>query len=219
MELLDFARGPALTVSIYIFILGVLWRLAALLLMPRMRNPTKRREGAPGEFMAGVKAVFSRFGTRKTFMKRAALPILNGYVFHIGLAIVVFFFVPHILFFQDWLGISWPGLPNLVIYAAGVATLVSLLVALARRIFNPVMRMLSTADDYISWLVTFLPVLTGLMATAHLGPRYEIMLAIHILTVCALLIWLPFGKLMHTFLFIASRAVSGARFAHRGAKI
>jgi len=219
MELLDFARGPALTVSLYIFVLGTIWRLAALLLMPRLRNPTKRRDGAPGEALAGAKAVFSRFGTRKTFLNKAALPIINGYVFHVGLAIVVFFFLPHILFFQDWLGLSWPALPNLVIYAAGVATLVSLVVALARRIFNPVLRLLSSADDYISWAVTFVPVLTGLMTTAHLGFRYELLLSVHILSVCVLLIWLPFGKLMHTFLFIASRAVSGARFAHRGAKI
>ena len=38
MELLDFARGPALTVALAIFVLGTLWRLAGVLLLPRLRD-------------------------------------------------------------------------------------------------------------------------------------------------------------------------------------
>ena len=37
---------------------------------------------------------------------------VNGYVFHIGLAIVVFLFVPHILLLKSLFGVSWPGLPS-----------------------------------------------------------------------------------------------------------
>ena len=69
--------------------------------------------------------------------------------------------------------------------------------ALMMRISNPVQRIISTFDDYFSWLVTFLPVITGLVATSHLGARYETLLGLHILSVALMLIWLPFGKLMH----------------------
>jgi nitrate reductase gamma subunit len=55
-----------------------------------------------------------------------------------------------------------------------------------------------------------------MMATAHMGPRYETMLAIHILSIALLLVWFPFSKLMHTFFFVVSRATTGGRFARRG---
>ena len=58
----------------------------------------------------------------------------------------------------------------------GVVTAASLLVALAFRLTSPVLRLISRADDYISWLMTFLPVATGLLASAHLGLRYETLL-------------------------------------------
>ena len=153
------------------------------------------------------------------FARRTLFNLINGYIFHFGLAIVVFAAAPHILFFEDLLGISWPHLPNNLIFAIGVVTLGSLVAALAKRLSNPVQRIISTADDYISWTLTFLPVLTGLVAASHLGARYETLLAIHVLSVEALLIWPPFGKLMHWFLAFVSRGQTGAHLNHRGAQL
>ena len=59
--------------------------------------------------------------------------------------------------------------------------------------------------------------MTGRWAVNGLFFRYETILAIHILSVCALLIWLPFGKLMHTFIFALSRGASAVRLSRRGA--
>ncbi len=101
-------------------------------------------------------------------------------------------------------------------YFMAIAALVALLV---RRLTHPVLRMLSSVDDYLSWLVTILPVITGFMASAHLGGRYENVLALHLLTVELLFIWLPFGKLMHTFTFLFSRGFLGAQAAHKGTEV
>ena len=38
-------------------------------------------------------------------------------------------------------------------------------------------RLISTMNDYFSWLVTVLPVLTGLLAVNHIGARYETLLS------------------------------------------
>jgi len=81
-----------------------------------------------------------------------------------------------------------------------------------------VLRLLSHTGDYLSWVLTTLPVITGLIATSHLGARYETLLALHILSVAAFLVWFPFGKLMHAFLFAFSRGATGMRFSHRGVK-
>jgi nitrate reductase gamma subunit len=131
----------------------------------------------------------------------------------------VFFLAPHILFFQDLFGISWASLPNNVIYAISIVTMVSLIAALVMRYANPAQRIISTFDDWFSWLVTFLPVLTGIIATSHLGARYETLLGLHILSVSLFLVWLPFGKLMHFFLVFVTRSQTGAHLSHRGAQL
>ena len=70
-----------------------------------------------------------------------------------------------------------------------------------------------------TWLVTAAPVLTGLLTVAHLGGRYETLLAIHILSFSVFLIWFPFGKLTHSFVVFGSRYTTGLTFTRRGAKV
>ena len=216
MELLDFARGPAITVALAIFVFGVVWRLVALLALPRTHDLSVPRPGTPGPLAAGLKEIFRRMWPRHEFSQASMFAFLNGYVFHFGLAIIVFAFAPHVLFIKGLTGLHWPALPNNVIYAVGAITVISLLAAFVRRLTSPVLRLISTTNDYFSWFITLLPVVTGLMAASHLGARYETLLAIHILSVCAFFIWLPFGKLMHAFLVFLSRGTTGAFLARRG---
>ena len=48
---------------------------------------------------------------------------------------------------------------------------------------------------------------------------YDGPLAVHLLSLELLLIWFPFGKLMHAFFFVFSRGATGMRFSHRGVKV
>lgn len=219
MDLLDFARGPALTFALAVFVFGSVWRLAGVLLLPRLRDRSPAREGAPAPLAGALRVIVRRMWPRAEFVQRTLFVTVNSYVFHIGLAIVVFGLAPHILFFRNLLGVHWPALPSNLVLGVGVLTLAALVAALARRLTHPVQRLLSHAGDYISWAVTALPVLSGLLATTHLGARYETLLALHVLSVCALLVWFPFGKLMHALLFVFSRGATGVRFSHRGVAI
>jgi nitrate reductase gamma subunit len=219
MDLLDFARGPALQIAIGIFVFGTVWRVVSLFLIPRLKEHSRPRPGARPAVMAGMREIVRRLWPDHEFAQRALFHWVNGYVFHIGLAIVVFFGAPHILFFDDLLGISWPHLPNNLIFGIGVITMGSMIAGLVRRVVNPVQRLLSRFDDYFSWAVTFLPVFTGVAAASHLGARYETLLALHVISVELLLIWLPFGKLMHWVLVFITRAQTGAHLNHRGAQL
>ena len=100
----------------------------------------------------------------------------------------------------------------------GVAAVASGIALLVRRVTSPVLKLISNFDDYFSWLMTMLPMLTGLIMPLRFGVRYETLLAIHILSVAALMIWLPFGKLGHTFLVFITRGTTGMVFERRGAK-
>ena len=218
MELLEFARGPALTFALTVFVAGVFFRIAVIAFMWRTKDSSVGSKRERPAFLAALQEIGRRMWPLSPYRQRTLFNLINGYVFHIGLAIIVFLLLPHILFIKDLTGLYWGHLPNNVIYAISIVTLISLIAALVMRLGNPAQRIISTFDDYAAWFVTFLPVLTGIIATTHLGARYETLLALHILSVVLLLIYLPFGKLMHFFLVFVTRSQTGAHLNHRGAQ-
>lgn len=216
MDLLEFARGPALQVAAYILVAGVIWRIVGIIMLKEKPEFSEPRH--PGGLMAALKVIYTRSFTAAPFKRATLYPKMLAYVLHIGLFVVVLLFVPHIVFFEGFLGFDWPGLPNNVIYFAGVAAVVAGIALLVRRLTHPVLRLISNFDDYFSWFVTLLPIVTGLLMPVRMGVRYETLLAVHILSVAVLMIWLPFGKLGHTFLVFITRGTTGMVFERRGAK-
>ena len=227
MDLLDFARGPALAVALLVFVVGVLWRLVGVLRQPRLPDLSPPRADAPPSWQGALHAIVRGMWPRKVFGQAVLIRTFNGYVFHIGLALVFFGYAPHIAFIHSITGLSWPALPDGVMYLAAGATILSLLLALASRLTNPVLQMISNLDDWMTWVICFLPMLTGMAVLAESSATllardhviYPGPLAVHLLTLELLLIWFPFGKLMHAFLFAFSRGATGIRFSHRGVKV
>jgi nitrate reductase gamma subunit len=217
MDLLGFARGMGLKVALAIFCLGVVWRILSFALLRIRRDFNKPRESLLKYSLGGLVTAGTRSWPHREFIGRTGAGEALGYSYHLGLFAVVLLFTPHIVFLGGLFGVTWPGLPSSVITIISVLTLTLFLAVLFRRVTNHVMRMLSNFDDYFSWFITMLVLVTGLAATAHVGARYETLLAIHILSVDALLIWFPFGKLMHAFYIFPSRAINGALLARKGA--
>ncbi len=216
MDLLDLARGPILQASIYLFIIGTLWRLFGIFFLqkkPMLSAP--RRNAGLG---AGVRLFVSRSIGARAFKESTRISKILGYTLHLGLFAVIFLFVPHIVFFKDIFGFGWPGIPNSAIYFLGVVTIATSVMLIIRRMVHPVLKQISNFDDYFSWLVTVLPVLTGLIMPIRFGVRYETLLAIHILSVALLLAYLPFGKLAHAYLVFFSRGTQGMQFERKGAQ-
>jgi nitrate reductase gamma subunit len=227
MDLLDIARGPLLGFAVTVFVLGTLWRLVGVLRLPRMRDLSPARAGAPAGLAAALHATLRGMWPRPVFARRTLYVTINGYVFHIGLALIFFGYGPHIAFVRRNIGLGWPALPDAVMYLAAGATLVSLLMALVLRLSDRVRQQISNADDWISWALVFLPIVTGMAVLiepseailAHPQTLYRGPVAVHLLTLELLLVWFPFGKLMHAVLFAFSRGATGMRFSHRGVKV
>lgn len=217
MALLEFARAEGLQIAATVFSVGLAWRLVHLFLTARKSDLSAARQG--GAIAGGLRTIFSRFVHHEPFRERTRNGTIIAYTFHIGLAVIVLGGAPHILFIESLTGLHWAPLPTLLIHVTAAITLAALLAAIVRRFNHPVLRMLSNFDDYFSWLVTTLPVLTGLLAVAHIGPRYETMLALHILSFEAFLVWFPFGKLMHSVIVFGSRYTTGFTFTRRGARV
>jgi len=217
MDLLTFARGPALYFALIVFAIGVLWRIVGIALLRYPRLLSAPRSSFGKALMGGLVTTGSRSWPHPEFIKRTGAGEALGYSYHIGLFIVVLAFAPHIQTWAAFLGFDWPGLPSGVITIISVVTLALFLAVLYRRLTNRVMRRLSNFDDYFSWFITCLVIVTGLMATAHLGGPYQTLLGVHVLSFDVLLIWFPFGKLMHAFYIFPSRAINGYLLSRKGA--
>jgi nitrate reductase gamma subunit len=213
---LTWVRSTGLDVSIGIFVLGTLWRLFEIYSLGRKPDLAAPRHRAGA---SGLHTMFRRSMPPPGMFKRSTISYVGGYIFHIGLFVIVFLFAQHIKLIQGLTGLSWPGLPSQFIDATAVVTLATMLLVLGERINKPVKRFLSTFGDYAAWALTFLPVLTGYLATKHLLLPYTMMLSLHILSVELLLILLPFTKLMHVFTLWGSRWYNGDANAKKGVPV
>jgi nitrate reductase gamma subunit len=212
-ELLTWVRGPGFQIATIILVVGIMLRLFEIIMLGRKANLA---EAKGPEMSSGLRTVFSRTLTDASTFKRSTFTITAGYIFHIGLFVVIFLFAPHILLFKEVLGISWPALPSTVIDATAVITIITLVAVLINRLKDPVKRFLSTFDDYLGWFVTILPLVTGYIAFHRVGMSAPALIAIHILSVELLMVVFPFTKLMHMFTLVLARWYNGAISGYRG---
>lgn len=216
MQLLTWVRGPGLNIAIGIFVMGILWRLLEVYSLGRKKDLSAPRQLSGA---SGWHTIFRRTLPAEGLLKKAPVTYIGGGIFHVGLAVVVFLFAPHIKFIQSLLGFSWPALPSQFVDLVTIVTLAAMLVLLADRIKNPVKRFLSTFEDWFTWGLTFMPLLTGWLAVRHLLLPYPTMLALHIFCVELLLVFLPFTKLFHAFAVFGSRWFNGTVNGHKGVAV
>lgn len=209
----EFIDGPFWYFSLTVFSIGVLWRLLPIIFSKRSTDLSLPR----GSAVAGsIRTVFSRFIPHRGLLSRVSLQIVAGYMFHLGLFAVLFFAAPHVLFLHEhWLGFSWTPLPHWAFILASQFAFLGLLMLWLQRVVNPVSRLISTTGDHVGTILTFLVMLSGCLALLE---GFSELRQFHRFWVELFLIYFPFSKLMHTFTFIPSRALTGAWFGHRGVK-
>ncbi|MCG6900560.1 MAG: hypothetical protein LJE75_11240 [Gammaproteobacteria bacterium] len=215
-ELLLWVRGPALQVATVIFLVGVAVRFIEILMLGRQKDLAEARGSA---LAGGLRTIVTRSVPDRGTIQRSTFNVVAGYVFHVGFFVVLLFFAPHILLFHEVLGLNWPALPTPVIDATTVVTIIALLAVLVHRVLHPVMRFLSRFQDYLAWLVTILPLVTGYLAFHRVGVAPPpTLIAIHILSVELLMVVFPFTKLMHAVTLFMARYYNGAIAGYKGVK-
>ena len=215
VEFLLWVRGPAFNVATFIMCAGLVVRILEIVLMGRKENLAEPRGSATS---GGIGTIFRRSLPPVGTFQRSGFTIISGYVFHIGLFIVIFFFVPHILVFEKALGLSWGGLPSNIIDATTVVTIIALIAVIIHRIYDPVLRLLSQFNDYLVWFVTIFPLITGSLAVHRIGLTGPGMIALHILSVELLMVLFPFTKLSHAFTLWMARWYNGAIAGYKGVR-
>lgn len=209
--LLEFVEGPLWYVALTIFVVGVIWRIFSIVHISIKKDLAPAKGSAvKGAVIANVR----RFFPRKEILSKGRFQIIAGYLFHVGLFLLLFFAAPHILFIEEkLLGISWPAMPHWAFIVSAEMAIAGLIMLFIWRLIHPVLKQISTKDDYLGSALVFIVMLTGCLA---LGESFAGLRAFHMLTVELLMIYFPFSRLMHAFTFIISRGYTGAALARRG---
>ena len=212
MDFLLWVKGPAFEIALFIFVAGIVIRVLEILLLGRKTDLSEARSS---EIMGAIRTILNRSIPEPGLLKKAPFTIIVGYLWHLGWFISFLLFIPHIEVINSLIGISWPGLPNQFVDAAAVVAMVSLLAMLIYRFNHPVLRFISTREDYLVWLVTFLPLLSGYFAFHHTFEPYALLLGLHILSVELFLVVFPFTKLMHAITVFMARWYNGAMLGRK----
>ena len=203
--------GPLWYFSLAVFVIGVVWQLASIVFASRKQDLSVARDSATS---GAIRTVFSRFVPHKEISSQITIQVVAGYLFHLGLFALLFFAAPHVVFLeQNLLGFGWTPMPHWAFIISAQAAFLGLIFLWLRRMVNPVSRLISTLDDHIAAILTFVVMLTGCFALLEGSTGLRLL---HRFTVELWLIYFPFSALMHTFTFIPSRAFTGGWFGRRG---
>jgi nitrate reductase gamma subunit len=207
----EFIDGPFWYFSLTVFVLGVLWRLFGMLTVGSRTDYSVPRSSATA---AAIRTNLTRFLPNADFWSRVKLPVIAGYLFHLGLFALLFFAAPHIEFYREYItGFGWPALPEWAFILVSEIAFLGLLLLVLYRMMNPVTRRISSRGDYIGSVLIFVVMLTGCLALAR---SHETLRVVHFFTAELLLIYFPFSSLMHTFTWPFSRGFTGAHYGRRG---
>lgn len=211
MSFAQFIEGPLWYASAAIFVVGVVWHIVSVLRLGGRRELSTPRTGAAGGV---ISANLRHFFPSGTFLKRTTFHVVAGYLFHLALFALLLFGAPHVEFIkQHVLGFGWTSFPHGVFVLSAELAIAGWIMLYLRRLMDPVLRLISDADDHISSLLVFVVMLTGCMALIQGVTALRL---IHMLTFEALLVYFPFSRLMHTFMFLFSRGYTGAAYGRRG---
>jgi nitrate reductase gamma subunit len=209
------ARGPAFDVALIVFLAGTMLRLVEMLALGR-KTDLAPAKGHP--IRQGLATILTRSIPRRGLIRFAPATYLGGYVFHLGFFAAFLLFAPHIALIRDAVGLSWPGAGRVIVESATVLAVAAAILLFFSRMMDPVRRALTTFEDYLVLLVSVLPLVTGYVAVNKLFGDPQMMLAVHVLSVDALLIVFPFTKLMHAATFAFSRYYNGTIQGRKGAE-
>jgi len=214
--LYTFLVGPALWVTLSIFVVGLICRVFYLYGLSRERDKVFYNHMDWNWALRSIVHWLIPLGSAS--MRSQPVFSIAFFLFHVLLFGVPIFLSAHNILLQEWVGWSlWSFSDEL----ADILTIVMMAIMaflFLRRLFRPEVRILTSAWDYTLLLLTFLPFFTGFLAYHQWGP-YPLILILHIIFAEVLLVIIPFSKLGHMILWFFSRSFIGFEMgARRGAR-
>jgi nitrate reductase gamma subunit len=210
--LYNILRGPLVWVTFLIFIGGSIYRIYTLIKLAK-----KEKVVVPYiDLKLTLRSLLHwmvPFASRNWRLRPVITTVT--FLFHICLVFTPIFLLSHnILWYESW-GITWWTLPE---STADIMTLIVIFTCVfffLRRIFAPEVRFVTFTSDYFILAVSFLPFLSGFLAYHQWLLPHKAMVNLHILFGEAMLIAIPFTRLIHMFYFFLTRAFMGSDHGYR----
>jgi len=201
-------------IALVVFFVGIAWRIIDVVRRPGLNDLAEpRNSGISGAIMANIHGFFPR----REISPRIRIQVIAGYMFHLGLFILLIFAAPHVKFIEEHItGFGWTTLPYGVFVITAIISFAGLILLWIHRLLNPVSQLISRRGDHVATTLVFFVMLTGCMALAESSTGLRLF---HRFTVELLMIYFPFSALMHAIMFVPSRAYTGSLFGRRGVKL
>ena len=137
----NFIDGPLWYFSLGVFLLGVAWRLIAIVRIGVAADFSEPRNGGSG---GALRTLFSRSLPRRPVITRGKVQLVAGYMFHLGLFALLFLAQPHVEFISERItGFGWVTLPHWGFILVSEVAFAGLLLLLLYRLMNPVTRLIA----------------------------------------------------------------------------
>jgi len=201
-------------IALVVFFVGIAWRIIDVVRRPGLNDLAEpRNSGISGAIMANIHGFFPR----REISPRIRIQVIAGYMFHLGLFILLIFAAPHVKFIEEHItGFGWTTLPYGVFVITAIISFAGLILLWIHRVLDPVSQLISRRGDHVGTILIFIVMLTGCMALAESSTGLRLF---HRFTVELLMIYFPFSALMHAIMFVPSRAYTGSLFGRRGVRL
>ena len=211
LHIVEFVHWGALGVMALVYSLRLLWLFRFVGTRDR-QLPGERRTTALGPALYSLGNVAMPWAMEST---RKNIPFyLSFVVFHIGVAVGIFLAFISSLYRPL---VEIPAVADAFMVILGAATLVGL-IRIIRRFRSPVLRLISSPDDYFSVMMLTGWFFTGALAQAHIAGLLpsQWYLVLFLGATSFFLLYVPFSKISHYLYYPFSRFWIGRTLGHRG---
>ena len=209
VELYNFAKGPLVWVTFFVFISGSIFRLATLIYRARKAKVIYPYMSLKYSLRSIIHWIIPFASTN---MRNHPWITVITFIFHLCLILTPLFLLSHNLLSQESWNIRWWSLSEKWADLMTIAVILCSIFFVIRRLVAPEVRILTFASDYILLGVAIAPFVTGFLAFHQLFIDYKVMVVIHIIAGEIMLIVIPFTRLSHMLFFWLTRAHTGSDF-------
>jgi nitrate reductase gamma subunit len=211
-SLYNFVRGPLVWIAFLIFVGGSIYQVRNLILLAK-------KEKVVYPYISLKLTLRSILHWLVPFAsvnwRRHPVITTMTFILHIGLVILPIFVLGHIVLIRESWGISWWNISEGLGDALTILVIAACIFFFLRRIFAPEVKFVTFSSDYLILAVTFLPFISGFLAYHQLLLSRETMVILHMIFGSAMLIAVPFTRIIHMFYFFLTRAFMGSDHGYR----
>ena len=212
-----FICGPLLWIAFLVFVGGIVFRTVQFFKLTQKKDPliflpTKNHKERYGKSSVQERKMRFVVSLKNSILgQHQAVAILTSF-FHVLIFILPIFLLAHnLLLYESWNFSLWSFSESM----GDTLTILFLFLAMFfffRRVVVAKVRALSRTSDYLVWLITVTPFLTGFICYRQWFD-YHTALIIHILSGELMLIAITFTKLGHMIFFFLARFFIGSEFS------